>query len=83
MVGIKLELWHKLVADTGDFPASSLPELPPSLFGWIPALWRISDAEILATAGLDAYVVSAAPPIRHSARPSLMRDSFSHFLEWP
>ncbi|KAF8252786.1 DUF221-domain-containing protein [Wilcoxina mikolae CBS 423.85] len=39
--------------------ASSLPDLPPSLFGWMPALWRVTDAEILATAGLDAYVFLA------------------------
>ncbi|KAI5795120.1 hypothetical protein EDC01DRAFT_654152 [Geopyxis carbonaria] len=39
--------------------ASSLPDLPPSLFGWIPALWRVTDQEVLATAGLDAYVFLA------------------------
>ncbi|KAL1956159.1 hypothetical protein VTO42DRAFT_7594 [Malbranchea cinnamomea] len=36
--------------------ASRLPELPDSLFGWIPVLYRISDEEVLASAGLDAYV---------------------------
>ena len=38
--------------------ASSLPELPDTLFGWIPALYRITEQEVLASAGLDAYVVS-------------------------
>lgn len=37
--------------------ASALPELPNSLFGWIPIVWRISEDEILASAGLDAFVV--------------------------
>ncbi|KAF2759326.1 DUF221-domain-containing protein [Pseudovirgaria hyperparasitica] len=39
--------------------ATSLPELPDSLFGWIPALWRITEEEVLASAGLDAYVFLA------------------------
>ncbi|KAI5857772.1 hypothetical protein BZA05DRAFT_441079 [Tricharina praecox] len=39
--------------------ASLLPELPDTLFGWIPALWRISEDDVLATAGLDAYVFLA------------------------
>ncbi|KAF2433451.1 DUF221-domain-containing protein [Tothia fuscella] len=36
--------------------AESLPELPRSLFGWMPALWRISEKQILESAGLDAFV---------------------------
>ncbi|KAF9635617.1 protein of unknown function DUF221 [Lasiodiplodia theobromae] len=39
--------------------ATALPELPRSLFGWIPALWRITDQQVLASAGLDAYVFLA------------------------
>lgn len=38
--------------------ASRLPELPDSFFGWIPVLYRITDEEVLESAGLDAYVVS-------------------------
>lgn len=38
--------------------ASRLPELPDSFFGWIPVLYRITDEEVLQSAGLDAYVVS-------------------------
>ncbi|KAI5848719.1 hypothetical protein DFP73DRAFT_474108 [Morchella snyderi] len=41
------------------YSASALPDLPKSLFGWIPALWKITDDEVLATAGLDAYVFLA------------------------
>lgn len=36
--------------------AMILPELPPSLFGWIPVLYSITDQQLLASAGLDAYV---------------------------
>ncbi|KAF2094159.1 DUF221-domain-containing protein [Rhizodiscina lignyota] len=36
--------------------ASSLPDLPSSLFGWMPTLWRITEQQVLASAGLDAYV---------------------------
>lgn len=38
---------------------SALPELPSSFFGWIVPLWRISDQQVLASAGLDAYVFLA------------------------
>ena len=37
--------------------ASQLPELPDSLFGWIPVLYGITEEEVLYSAGLDAYVV--------------------------
>jgi len=36
--------------------AVSLPELPDSFFGWIPVLYKITEEEVLASAGLDAYV---------------------------
>ncbi|KAE8383736.1 hypothetical protein BDV26DRAFT_250688 [Aspergillus bertholletiae] len=36
--------------------ASHLPELPDSFFGWIPVLYRITEEEVLHSAGLDAYV---------------------------
>jgi hypothetical protein len=39
--------------------ASRLPELPNSFFGWIPIVHRITEDEVLASAGLDAYVVGA------------------------
>lgn len=35
--------------------ASRLPDLPKSLFGWIPVLYRIPEEEVLASAGIDAY----------------------------
>ena len=39
--------------------ATALPELPDSLFGWILPLWRITDQQILASAGMDAYAFLA------------------------
>ena len=38
--------------------ASILPDLPDTFFGWIPALYRITEDQVLASAGLDAFVVS-------------------------
>ena len=37
--------------------ASSLPDLPDTFFGWIPVLYRITGKQVLASAGLDAWVV--------------------------
>ena len=39
--------------------ATVLPELPDTLFGWILPLWRVTDQQILASAGLDAYAFLA------------------------
>lgn len=39
--------------------ASRLPDLPKSLFGWIPVIYRISQEEVLASAGLDAFAFLA------------------------
>ena len=38
--------------------AAQLPELPKSMFGWMPVLYKVTNEEVLASAGLDAYVVS-------------------------
>ncbi|CAK7245737.1 MAG: hypothetical protein STHCBS139747_007327 [Sporothrix thermara] len=35
---------------------AGLPELPDSFFGWLPALLRISEDQVLSSAGLDAFV---------------------------
>lgn len=40
--------------------ASKLPALPDTFFGWIPVLYRITEEQVLASAGLDAYVVGAS-----------------------
>ncbi|KAF2725440.1 DUF221-domain-containing protein [Polychaeton citri CBS 116435] len=39
--------------------ATVLPELPSTLFGWIRPLWRVTDQQVLASGGLDAYVFLA------------------------
>ncbi|KAL4802788.1 hypothetical protein BDV18DRAFT_146578 [Aspergillus unguis] len=36
--------------------ALHLPELPDSFFGWVPVLWRITEEQVLQSAGLDAFV---------------------------
>ncbi|KAH6671090.1 hypothetical protein B0J14DRAFT_564777 [Halenospora varia] len=40
-------------------PANSLPELPDTFFGWMPVLYRVTEQQVLASAGLDAYVFLA------------------------
>ncbi|KAK7951370.1 uncharacterized protein PG986_007098 [Apiospora aurea] len=37
-------------------PKIALPALPDTFFGWVPALYRVTDEQVLASAGLDAYV---------------------------
>ncbi|OCL13151.1 DUF221-domain-containing protein [Glonium stellatum] len=39
--------------------ATALPELPDGFFGWILPLWRVTEEQVLASAGLDAYVYLA------------------------
>ncbi|EUC40893.1 hypothetical protein COCMIDRAFT_107574 [Bipolaris oryzae ATCC 44560] len=39
--------------------ATALPDLPDSFFGWMIPLWNITDEQVLASAGLDAYVYLA------------------------
>ena len=35
--------------------ALRLPQLPKTMFGWVPVVYRISEEEVLASAGLEAY----------------------------
>ncbi|KAI0417557.1 hypothetical protein F5X98DRAFT_142805 [Xylaria grammica] len=37
-------------------PQIALPILPDSFLGWIPALFRVTEEQVLASAGLDAFV---------------------------
>jgi hypothetical protein len=59
--------------------ASGLPELPDSFFGWIPVLYRITEEEVLHSAGLDAYVVSRRYPIL----PFATLKSPTNWTLWP
>ncbi|RDL36906.1 Uncharacterized protein BP5553_06258 [Venustampulla echinocandica] len=36
--------------------AKALPDLPDTFFGWMPVLYRVTEEQVLASAGLDAYV---------------------------
>ncbi|KAK4239417.1 hypothetical protein C8A03DRAFT_42961 [Achaetomium macrosporum] len=40
-------------------PLLHLPALPDSFFGWIPTLYKITEQQVLCSAGLDAYVFLA------------------------
>ncbi|EON97141.1 putative duf221-domain-containing protein [Phaeoacremonium minimum UCRPA7] len=40
-------------------PTIALPALPDTFFGWIPALYRVTEEQVLASAGLDAFVFLA------------------------
>ena len=54
------------------------------MFGWIPALWKITEQQVLASAGLDAFVVWMVL-IVHDVR-SLIANGLSSFFvssEWP
>ncbi|KAF3213771.1 hypothetical protein TWF106_009427 [Orbilia oligospora] len=48
--------WNTLYSARKVNQAAALPDLPSSFFGWIPALYKISEEEVLSAAGLDAYV---------------------------
>ncbi|KAK6357481.1 hypothetical protein TWF718_001791 [Orbilia javanica] len=48
--------WNTLYGARKASQAATLPDLPTSFFGWIPALYKISEEEVLSAAGLDAYV---------------------------
>ncbi|CRK39297.1 hypothetical protein BN1708_001563, partial [Verticillium longisporum] len=37
-------------------PTIGLPALPDTFFGWIPGLFRVTEEQVLASAGLDAFV---------------------------
>ncbi|QSS59690.1 DUF221 domain-containing protein [Histoplasma capsulatum] len=52
--------------------ASRLPELPDTLFGWIPIVHKISDDEVLASAGLDAFVDHKDDPQKSKANPTYL-----------
>lgn len=45
-------------------PKIGLPALPNSFLGWIPTLYRVTEEQVLASAGLDAFVVSAFDPMQ-------------------
>ncbi|KAK4200028.1 hypothetical protein QBC40DRAFT_280694 [Triangularia verruculosa] len=48
--------WKSLYAARKRHAELDLPHLPDTFFGWMPALYRITEQQVLACAGLDAYV---------------------------
>ncbi|KAL3417820.1 hypothetical protein PVAG01_10830 [Phlyctema vagabunda] len=36
--------------------ANALPDLPDNFFGWMPILYKVTEEQVLASAGLDAFV---------------------------
>lgn len=48
--------WKSLYAARRRHRDHGLPVLPDSFFGWMPVLYRITEQQILQSAGLDAYV---------------------------
>ncbi|KAK6509101.1 hypothetical protein TWF481_003864 [Arthrobotrys musiformis] len=48
--------WNTLYGARKSSQVAALPDLPTSFFGWIPALYKITEEEVLSAAGLDAYV---------------------------
>lgn len=49
--------WPSLYSARKRLHGQTTPELPDTFFGWIPALWKVTEQQVLASAGLDAYVV--------------------------
>lgn len=43
-------------------PKLDLPSLPNTFFGWMPRLFKITEEQVLASAGLDAFVVGPILP---------------------
>ncbi|KJZ72278.1 hypothetical protein HIM_08319 [Hirsutella minnesotensis 3608] len=59
----------------------SLPALPSSFCGWIPKLYRITEEQVLASAGLDAFVFLNF--FKMSARLFLIMAFFAVTVLWP
>lgn len=57
--------------------AQDLPELPDGFLDWVPVLYRVTEQQVLSSAGLDAYVVSEAdcPSLLSACPPPPVRAS--------
>lgn len=59
----------------------SLPELPNTFLGWMPKLYRVTDEQVLASAGLDAFVFLNF--FKMSARLFATMAFFATVVLWP
>ncbi|GAP87315.1 putative duf221-domain-containing protein [Rosellinia necatrix] len=59
----------------------ALPVLPDSFLGWIPALYKITEDQVLASAGLDAFVFLSF--FKMSIRLFSTMFFFSIIILWP
>ncbi|KAK9369017.1 hypothetical protein V1509DRAFT_620847 [Lipomyces kononenkoae] len=48
--------WPQVYAARASRLHNNIPALPKSMFGWIPALYSITEEQVLEHAGLDAFV---------------------------
>ncbi|KAK9495285.1 hypothetical protein V1508DRAFT_410388 [Lipomyces doorenjongii] len=48
--------WPQVYAARASRLHNNIPPLPKSIFGWIPALYSITEEQVLEHAGLDAFV---------------------------
>ncbi|KAH9888287.1 hypothetical protein F4778DRAFT_755813 [Xylariomycetidae sp. FL2044] len=62
-------------------PQIHLPALPDTFLGWIPALYRVTEEQVLASAGLDAFVFLSF--FKMSIRLFATMLFFSAVVLWP
>lgn len=62
-------------------PKIALPHLPDSFLGWIPALYKVTEEQVLASAGLDAFAFLAF--FKMSLRLFSVMFFFSLVVLWP
>ncbi|KAK7429964.1 hypothetical protein QQZ08_003586 [Neonectria magnoliae] len=62
-------------------PSNNLPSLSSSAFGWIPQLYQITEQQVLASAGLDAFVFLAF--FKMAARLFSVMTFFATVVLWP
>ncbi|PON27168.1 hypothetical protein TGAM01_v204117 [Trichoderma gamsii] len=62
-------------------PTIGLPPLTDSFFGWIPRLYKVTEEQILASAGLDAFVFLAF--FKMATRIFAIMTFFAFVVLWP
>ncbi|KAF6799561.1 duf221 domain-containing protein [Colletotrichum sojae] len=62
-------------------PKVGLPALPNTFLGWIPTLYRVTEEQVLASAGLDAFVFLSF--FKMSIRIIAIMTFFAYAVLWP